>query len=148
MIRLAALAVALLALPFTSHVAAGRSGDGLPAAVTPGAITPEAPRPTPSWGRGAHRAASRSARRAGVATGMLPAILLRIRRCESHDDYRAHSALSTASGAFQVLDGTWNRYAGYRRAADAPRAVQDAQAFALYRDRGTQPWNASRGCWA
>jgi hypothetical protein len=109
---------------------------------------PQRPRP---------QVASRSravVRHSAAGVGALPLILLRIRGCESGSgphspgDYRAENPTSTASGAFQVLDGTWDGFAGYRHAADAPRGVQDARALQLYRDRGTQPWNATRGCWA
>jgi hypothetical protein len=75
-------------------------------------------------------------------------VLLRIRHCESHDNYRAQNRHSSASGAWQIIDGTWNGYRGYTRAVHAPRRIQDAKALALYADRGTQPWNASRRCWA
>lgn len=86
-----------------------------------------------------------------ASSGTLPLILQRIRKCESANHYHgplAENPTSTASGAFQITDGTWNGFAGYHHAADAPRSVQDAKALALYRDRGTQPWNATRGCWA
>lgn len=78
----------------------------------------------------------------------LPAVLLRIRWCESRDRYDAENPRSTASGAWQILDGTWNHFRGYHHASDAPRLVQDQKALLLYRDRGTQPWNASRRCWS
>lgn len=77
----------------------------------------------------------------------LPALLLRIRRCESHDDYHAQNPRSTASGGWQILDSTWQRYKGYRRAVDAPRSVQDEKALTLYAQRDTEPWRASQGCW-
>lgn len=82
--------------------------------------------------------------------------MLRIRSCESGDGRgsyhyhgpRAENPRSTASGAWQIIDGTWNRFHGYRHASHAPRWVQDLKALALYKDRGTQPWDASRSCWA
>jgi hypothetical protein len=64
------------------------------------------------------------------------------------DDYRAENPASSASGAFQITRGTWNRFRGYPTAGSAPRRVQDAKALALYADRGTQPWDASRRCWS
>ena len=58
----------------------------------------------------------------------LGAILATIRQMESGGDYTAQARGSTASGAYQFIDSTWNGYGGYRRAADAPPPVQDAKA--------------------
>ena len=44
---------------------------------------------------------------------------------------RRRSTTSTASGAYQFLDSSWGGYGGYRRAKDAPPAVQDAKAAEL-----------------
>ena len=60
--------------------------------------------------------------------GATDAILATIRTVESGGNYQASAAGSSASGAYQFLDSTWNGYGGYRRAADAPPAVQDAKA--------------------
>jgi hypothetical protein len=76
-----------------------------------------------------------------------PAVLVRIRECESGGDYQARNQRSSASGAYQFLGSTWNNYRGYESAADAPRHVQDIAALRLFRRRGTQPWDASRSCW-
>ena len=46
---------------------------------------------------------------------------------ESHGDYQAENPTSTASGAYQYIDGTWDGYQGYSHASDAPAAVQDAK---------------------
>jgi hypothetical protein len=51
------------------------------------------------------------------------------RELESGGDYQAEARGSTASGAYQVIDSTWNNYGGYRRATDAPPAVQDQFAY-------------------
>lgn len=50
--------------------------------------------------------------------------------------------ISSASGKWQFVRGTWNGYGGYRNAADAPESVQDAKARQL--------WAGGRGCghWA
>jgi hypothetical protein len=60
----------------------------------------------------------------------LAVILATIRTLESGGDYTAAAGSSTASGAYQFLDSTWAGYGGYRRAMDAPPAVQDAKAAA------------------
>jgi hypothetical protein len=60
----------------------------------------------------------------------LAVILATIRALESGGDYTAAASSSTASGAYQFLDSTWAGYGGYRRALDAPPAVQDAKAAA------------------
>jgi hypothetical protein len=60
----------------------------------------------------------------------LAVILATIRTLESGGDYTAAASASTASGAYQFLDSTWAGYGGYRRAIDAPPAVQDAKAAA------------------
>ena len=58
----------------------------------------------------------------------LATILAAIRTLESGGDYTAAASASTASGAYQFLDSTWDGYGGYARALDAPPPVQDAKA--------------------
>jgi Transglycosylase-like domain len=47
---------------------------------------------------------------------------------ESAGNYDAKNPHSTASGGYQVTNGTWNNFGGYPRAVDAPPQVQDAWA--------------------
>lgn len=54
-------------------------------------------------------------------------ILELLRQTESHGNYQAKNPHTTASGAFQYINGTWNNYGGYSEARMAPRAVQDAR---------------------
>lgn len=86
--------------------------------------------------------------------GAFPAILYRIRGCESGTgpnspgSYTAKNPHSSASGAYQFLDGTWRSTTGLAPPARAySPAQQDAAALKLYRSSGTSPWNASRYCW-
>lgn len=57
-----------------------------------------------------------------------------IRSVESNNNYDAigpATRYGRATGAYQFLDSTWAGYRGYRRAVDAPEAVQDARAAEL-----------------
>lgn len=83
-----------------------------------------------------------------VNSGGLPAILLRIRACESGNDYTAQNPRSTASGAFQIIDGTWAGYGGYSKAKYAPPNIQDQKALLIFNAQGTQPWISSSSCWS
>ncbi len=76
--------------------------------------------------------------------GMLEAI----KRCESGGNYQAQNKVSTASGAYQFVDGTWAGYGGYSKAKLAPPSVQDQKARETLARSGTSPWNASRACWS
>jgi hypothetical protein len=63
-----------------------------------------------------------------VPCGDVAGILQTIRTVESGGDYGAQAAGSTASGAYQFIDTTWQGLGGTGRAADAPPAEQDARA--------------------
>ncbi len=60
--------------------------------------------------------------------GPISVVLAAVRQVESGGDYTARAARSTASGAYQFLDTTWDHYRGYPRAVDAPPDTQDAKA--------------------
>jgi hypothetical protein len=64
----------------------------------------------------------------GVNDASIDAILATIRTLESGGDYHARAAGSSASGAYQFIDSTWDSYGGYSSAWLAPPAVQDAKA--------------------
>jgi len=72
------------------------------------------------------------------------AILDTIAFCESGYRPDAQNPHSSAGGIFQFLDSTWNKwgqgdkYDGY---ANIRAGVN------LYRNQGTDPWNASKECW-
>ena len=74
-------------------------------------------------------------------------ILSKIRYCESSNNYKAQNPSSTASGAYQFLDTTWQGLGHSGRAKDASAAEQDAAARALYAQAGTSPWVSSQPCW-
>lgn len=64
--------------------------------------------------------------------------------------WQADNPRTTASGAFQFLDGTFQRLSasqGYARAKHAPPHVQIAAFNELRRKQGLSPWLASKSCW-
>jgi murein DD-endopeptidase MepM/ murein hydrolase activator NlpD len=65
----------------------------------------------------------------GVPVGVAMATT---RWLESGNRYDAQARGSTASGAYQILDSTWNGYGGYPRAVLAPPEVQDQFAYEAF----------------
>ena len=85
----------------------------------------------------------------GVA---LPDLLLRIRYCESTNNYSAAHVASSARGAYQFLSKSWEWYGhaeryGVAEAHLATPAQQDEAALLTYRQVGARPWAESRHCW-
>ena len=63
--------------------------------------------------------------------------------CESGGSPTAENPTSTASGLWQILDGTWAGYGGYSHASFAPVSVQNAKAAALWAGgAGAFHWSA------
>lgn len=79
----------------------------------------------------------------GRCGGDLPPCCVMAR--ESGGDIRAENPVSTASGKWQFIDGTWAGFGGYAHASDAPEAVQDARARELWAGgAGASHWGG--GC--
>lgn len=83
----------------------------------------------------------------------IPSVMVAIRRCESHDNYKAVNPSSGAAGAYQFLASSWASYGfatkyGVKSAKDATPAQQDEAALGAYLRSGTKPWNASKSCWS
>ncbi len=80
-------------------------------------------------------------------------LLALIRKRESSGNYTATNMVSTASGAYQFISGTWAAVAKvsgvgttYARALDAPPVIQDYNALMLLRASGpnsSYSWKAS-----
>ena len=83
----------------------------------------------------------------------VPDLLLRIRFCESTNNYKAAHVNSSARGAYQFISGSWRWYGfadrfGVASADLATPAQQDQAALDTLNRDGTRPWNESKACWA
>lgn len=65
-------------------------------------------------------------------------VMWAIRMHESGGNYKSRSKWSSASGAYQFIDSTWNNFGGYERAYLAPARVQDERMFKSLRVRFDQ----------
>ncbi len=79
----------------------------------------------------------------GEHSGTLACI--RAHESDSAGGYSAVNSSSGAGGAYQALPSTWDGYAGYARAQDAPPEIQDQWAREAISASGTRPW-AGSGC--
>lgn len=75
---------------------------------------------------------------AGNCGGALPPCYVMERESRGDPTVYNYSG-SGASGKWQVMPSTWNNYAGYANAADAPESVQDQFARML--------WDNGNGCY-
>ncbi len=83
---------------------------------------------------------------------LVPPVLLKIRFCESTDNYTAANPASSARGGYQFLTGSWAAYGhaeryGVSQAHLASPAQQDEAALITWQADGTRPWLASKHCW-
>jgi hypothetical protein len=76
-------------------------------------------------------------------------IAAHIRHCESGGNYRAQNGTTTASGAYQFVNGTWRGVTHLPPPARIyPPAVQDRAFVKLWAGgAGAHNWDASRHCW-
>jgi len=77
-------------------------------------------------------------------------VMLCVREAESGGDYQAENPTSSASGAWQFIDSTWESVTGLPAPASAyPRDVQDAAAVELWAGgAGAGHWVTASGCGA
>jgi resuscitation-promoting factor RpfA len=68
---------------------------------------------------------------------------LRLRKCESGDDYQINSG-NGYYGAYQFSLSTWKSVGGKGFPSDASPGEQDARALILYRERGWEPWTCAK----
>lgn len=72
-------------------------------------------------------------------------VFVAIAYCESQFNELAKNPYSSASGVFQILKGTWS---DYKCTGDRFSAIDNAAcAVKIFKDSGSQPWDASKTCW-
>jgi len=116
--------------------------------------------------RGKHRVASRTTQRVAALTAATAIPMLAtgaahadppkgwgpIIECESGGKNVQNKSGSSASGYFQIIDGTWKAHGGRefaKRAIDATFEEQKTVANRIYERRGSlADWNASKHCWS
>lgn len=84
----------------------------------------------------------------GVVSGPVAeaaSLLDNIAQCESSGN--PHASNGTHFGLFQFDISTWRSVGGQGNPGNASVAEQYARAQALFKARGTQPWDASESCW-
>lgn len=82
-------------------------------------------------------------------------VMIKIASCESHfrqfdkDGTVLQNPNSTAVGVFQIMSSIHKDLADQNLGLDIYTLEGNvAYAKALYADKGTQPWNASKACWS
>lgn len=90
-----------------------------------------------------------------VIAPSLADIARRVASCESGDGRGSYSLtaknpVSTASGKYQFINGTWESVTGLPAPASAySEEIQDAAFYKLWNNgKGSFHWNASRSCWS
>jgi len=71
----------------------------------------------------------------------LEALANAIGQAESGDNYEAQNPKSTASGRYQYINATWNKYGGFASAREAPPEVQDEKMIKDLQARATKYGN-------
>lgn len=110
---------------------ADEQGDGEPPAAVDQPVAPETPVDTTPAEINTYDPGLRASSYDGVYAEGVPVgvAMATTRWLESGNRYDAQARGSTASGAYQVINSTWNGYAGYARAVLAPPEVQDQFAY-------------------
>ena len=72
-------------------------------------------------------------------------VMLAIARAESEYNPLADNPDSTASGVFQILNGTWTDYGCTGNVWDEDDNIDCARI--IYDESGTRPWDASKDKW-